>query len=342
MIDIIDKINTLLSEVTINDQKYNLIGLDYVMGIKVNDGVVGLVMNINAQNQKISGDLYKVVHNLVSSVAGISKVNIALTGVHAEKPSKQKIVLSGIKKVIAVVSGKGGVGKSTTAINLALALAQMNHKVGLADADVYGPSIPTMLGIKKKPESKDQKIIPIEKFGIKSMSLGFLVPEDSAVIWRGPMAVKALHQILYGTHWGQLDYLIIDMPPGTGDIHLSLAEHYQLDGVLIVSTPQTVALADAVRAIHMYQKVQIPIIGCVENMSYFLDPVTGNKNHIFGENGLKYLAQKMNLPLLAQIMMDIRIRQSSDLGQSVMYNEEIAKIYHDLADEVVAICNLKV
>ena len=278
------------------------------------------------------------MHELITQIPGITKVNIVLTGEQSySKPhaTKQKITLPEIKKVIAVASGKGGVGKSTTAVNLALALAKMGYKVGLADADIYGPSIPLMLGIDEKPEAEDQKMIPISKYGIKTMSLGYLVPRDSVVIWRGPMAVKALHQVLYGTNWGELDYLIIDMPPGTGDIHLSLAENYRIDGIIIVSTPQAVALADVSRAISMYQKVQIPILGCVENMSYFIDPDTGNKSYIFGQDGTKQLAHKLNLKMLAEISINMKIRALADLGKSAIEDDEIAEVYLKLAKQVI-------
>ena len=192
-----------------------------------------------------------------------------------------------------------------------------------------------MLGIDEKPEANDQKMMPISKYGIKTMSLGYLVPKDSAAIWRGPMAVKALHQVLYGTNWGELDYLIIDMPPGTGDIHLSLAENYRIDGVIIVSTPQVIALADVVRAISMYQKMHIPIIGCVENMSYFIDPDTGNKSYIFGQDGTKKLAHKLNLKMLAEISLDMKIRVMADLGKSAIEDNKIAEIYLNLAKQVI-------
>jgi ATP-binding protein involved in chromosome partitioning len=341
MIDIIKKINNLLSNVEINNQTLDLIKLKYIAGVKAKDGEVGIVLNVTKENHLQIEEIQKVVTNLVKDLPQVKKVNIVLTGDQEYKlvkqpiaVTKQKIILPGVKKIIAVASGKGGVGKSTTAVNLALALAQQGYKVGLADADIYGPSIPTLLGIKQKPESQEQKIIPIDKYGIKTMSIGYLIPEAAALAWRGAMVVKALYQVLHGTRWGDLDFLIIDMPPGTGDIHLSLAENYKIDGIVIVSTPQNVALADVTRAISMYKKVQIPIIGCVENMSYFLDPATGNKSYIFGQEGLKKIAKETDLALLAEIPLNIKIREQGDLGRSVMGNEELAKIYLNLATQI--------
>jgi ATP-binding protein involved in chromosome partitioning len=338
MINIINKINHLLGTITIKDKNCDLIVSQYISGVRVQDNEVGLAINITQENHQYIEEIQKKIHELLIQIHGIKKVNIVLTGEHnylKPNPIKQKVILPEIKKIIAVASGKGGVGKSTTAVNLALALSKIGYKVGLADADIYGPSIPTMLGIDEKPEANDQKMMPISKYGIKTMSLGYLVPKDSAAIWRGPMAVKALHQVLYGTNWGELDYLIIDMPPGTGDIHLSLAENYRIDGVIIVSTPQVIALADVVRAISMYQKMHIPIIGCVENMSYFIDPDTGNKSYIFGQDGTKKLAHKLNLKMLAEISLDMKIRVMADLGKSAIEDNKIAEIYLNLAKQVI-------
>ena len=338
MINIINKINHLLGTITIKDKNCDLIVSQYISGVRVQDNEVGLAINITQENHQYIEEIQKKIHELLIQIHGIKKVNIVLTGEHnylKPNPIKQKVILPEIKKIIAVASGKGGVGKSTTAVNLALALSKIGYKVGLADADIYGPSIPTMLGIDEKPEANDQKMMPISKYGIKTMSLGYLVPKDSAAIWRGPMAVKALHQVLYGTNWGELDYLIIDMPPGTGDIHLSLAENYRIDGVIIVSTPQVIALADVVRAISMYQKMHIPIIGCVENMSYFIDPDTGNKSYIFGQDGTKKLAHKLNLKMLAEISLDMKIRVMADIGKSAIEDNKIAEIYLNLAKQVI-------
>jgi len=338
MISITNKINHLLGTITIKDKNCDLIVSQYISGVRVQDNEVGLAINITQENHQYIEEIQKKIHELLIQIHGIKKVNIVLTGEHnylKPNPIKQKVILPEIKKIIAVASGKGGVGKSTTAVNLALALSKIGYKVGLADADIYGPSIPTMLGIDEKPEANDQKMMPISKYGIKTMSLGYLVPKDSAAIWRGPMAVKALHQVLYGTNWGELDYLIIDMPPGTGDIHLSLAENYRIDGVIIVSTPQVIALADVVRAISMYQKMHIPIIGCVENMSYFIDPDTGNKSYIFGQDGTKKLAHKLNLKMLAEISLDMKIRVMADLGKSAIEDNKIAEIYLNLAKQVI-------
>lgn len=334
----INKINNILRTISIDDKNCDLIVLEYVSGIKIQNNEISLVINITQENQQYIEEIQKKIRESLMQIPGTTKVNIVLTGEQSyTKPNntKQKITMPGVKKIIAVASGKGGVGKSTTAVNLALALSKIGYKVGLADADIYGPSVPIMLGIDEKPDAENQKMIPISKYGIKTMSLGYLVPRDSAVIWRGPMATKALHQILYGTNWGELDYLIIDMPPGTGDIHLSLAENYHIDGIIIVSTPQVIALADVTRAINMYQKTHIPIIGCVENMSYFIDQKSGNKSYIFGQDGTKQLAYKLGLKILAEIAINLKIRSMADLGVSALEDSEISKTYSELANQVI-------
>lgn len=334
-----NKIHDLLYNVSIDGKVWDL--AKYIAKLKIDGGEVSLVLDLGDLRLKNLSDIEKKIYKRLSVVDGVTKLNVAITGQQSQAqplPEKSKITLPKIKKIIAVASGKGGVGKSTTAANLALALAKLGYRVGLADADIYGPSIPTMLAISAKPESIEQKIVPIEKFGLKVMSFGFLIPENAAMIWRGPMVVKALHQVLHGTIWGELDYLIIDMPPGTGDIHLSLAENYRIDGVVIVSTPQQIALADVSRAINMYQKLGINIIGCVENMSYFLDPQTGNKSYIFGQDGLKQMADSMGLALIAEIPIEMAIRKSCDVGMSIMENKEIAVVYLELARRVTTLC----
>jgi len=245
-------------------------------------------------------------------------------------------VLPKVKNIIAVMSGKGGVGKSTVAANLALALAQGNAKVGLMDADIYGPSVPIMFGVRgERPmmmdmgENEKGKIVPLEKYGIKLMSIGLLVDEKSAVVWRGPMASSAIRQFVTDVFWDELDYLVIDMPPGTGDIHLTVLQTVPVTGAVIVTTPQDVALADAKKGIAMFGQAQlkVPIIGLVENMSYFTPAeLPGNKYYIFGKNGGKKLAEEYDLPLLGQIPLVQTIREGGDTGIPIMVsNDEVSK-----------------
>jgi len=235
-------------------------------------------------------------------------------------PGKGKV--PNVSNVFAVASGKGGVGKSTVAVNLALALARDGARVGLLDADIYGPSVPMMLGSNARPGMSDEeKIIPPQAFGIKMMSIGFLVPPDKAVIWRGPLVAQMVSQFLSDVDWGQLDYLVIDMPPGTGDAHLTLVQSIQLAGAVITTTPQDVAVADAIKGIRMFEEVKAPILGIIENMSYFVCPNCGEKYDIFGTGGGERTAREFGLELLGQIPIDPVIRQSGDIGHPVVVSQ---------------------
>ena len=239
-----------------------------------------------------------------------------------------------IANVIAVGSGKGGVGKSTTAVNLALALQREGARVGLLDADIYGPSIPSMLGVKGQPSIDDEKIVPKEAHGLKVMSIGFLVEEDSAMIWRGPMVTSALQQLLNDTAWGVLDYLVIDLPPGTGDIQLTLAQRIPVAGAVIVTTPQDIALLDARRALHMFRKVGVPVLGVVENMSTHICTACGHEEAIFGRDGGAQMAEDFEIPLLGRLPLAMEIRSSLDEGNPTVVKDphsNIADSYRDVA-----------
>ncbi|KAL7200835.1 hypothetical protein ACSBR1_032707 [Camellia fascicularis] len=254
----------------------------------------------------------------------------------------QGLKIKGVEDIIAVASGKGGVGKSTTAVNLAVALAnKCQLKVGLLDADVYGPSIPTMMKLHGKPEvSEDKKMIPIENHGVKCMSMGFLLSEKYApIVWRGPMVMKALEQMSRGVDWGNLDILVVDMPPGTGDAQISISQRLQLSGALIVSTPQDVALMDARRGVNMFSKVEVPILGLLENMSFFKCPHCGEPSHIFGKGGARKTADEMGLQFLGEIPLEVEIRSCSDEGVPVVISNPdstVSKAYGDVALKVVS------
>jgi ATP-binding protein involved in chromosome partitioning len=242
--------------------------------------------------------------------------------------------LKSIANIIAVGSGKGGVGKSTTAVNLALALQLEGARVGLLDADIYGPSIPSMLGVKGQPSTDGENIIPKEAHGLKVMSIGFLVEEDTAMIWRGPMVTSALQQLLGDTLWGTLDYLIIDLPPGTGDIQLTLAQRIPVSGAVIVTTPQDIALLDARRAVHMFRKVDVPVLGVVENMSTHICTACGHEEAIFGHGGGEEMAKDFDIPLLGRLPLTMEIRSSLDKGKPTMIDNldsSIAQSYRSLA-----------
>ncbi len=242
-----------------------------------------------------------------------------------------------IKNFIVVGSGKGGVGKSTVSINLAITLASKKHKVGLLDADIYGPSIPRMMGISEKPSAdSNKKILPYNKFSVKSMSIGNMVPEEKAIIWRGAMASSAIRQLLNDVQWGDLDYLIIDLPPGTGDIQLSLCQNIKINGALIVSTPQEISLIDVRKAIGMFQKVNVPILGIIQNMSYL--EINGSKNYLFGKNGAQKEAAKQKFEFLGDIPVNPKICESGDIGKPITTDKDskIFKIFTGICDQLIS------
>jgi ATP-binding protein involved in chromosome partitioning len=237
-------------------------------------------------------------------------------------PMSKQSEIPGIAAVIAVASGKGGVGKSTTAINLALGLRDLGLRVGLLDADIYGPSVPRLTGIREKPAlNDDKKMIPIQRFGLAIMSIGFLVEEDTAMIWRGPMVMSAITQMLRDVAWGTLDILVVDMPPGTGDAQLTLAQNVPLKGAVIISTPQDLSLIDARRGLAMFRKVNVPVLGIVENMSYFQCPHCGTRSDIFGHGGARHEAERLAVPFLGEIPLHMSIRVTSDSGTPVVESE---------------------
>ena len=251
---------------------------------------------------------------------------------------RAKAGVPGVGAIIAVASGKGGVGKSTTAVNLALGLAANGLKVGILDADIYGPSMPRLLGISGRPQTVDGKVLkPMENYGLKVMSMGFLVDEETPMIWRGPMVMSALTQMLREVEWGALDVLVVDMPPGTGDAQLTMAQAVPLAGAVIVSTPQDLALIDARKGLNMFHKVDVPLLGIVENMSYFLAPDTGNRYDIFGHGGARREAERLGVPFLGEVPLTMDVRESSDAGTPVVVSDPQgapAKVYREIAGKV--------
>lgn len=273
------------------------------------------------------------------TVSGIKNVSVQITTKVATHAAQRGVaLLPNVKNIVAVASGKGGVGKSTTAVNLALALAAEGAAVGILDADIYGPSQPMMMGIEGRPESEDGKTMdPMENYGVQVMSIGFLIDKDEAMIWRGPMATQALEQLLRQTNWGNLDYLIVDMPPGTGDIQLTLSQRVPMTGAVIVTTPQDIALLDAKKGIKMFEKVGVPILGIVENMAVHVCSQCGHKEHIFGMDGGKKMALNNGMDYLGALPLNIQIRQEADSGKPTVVADpdgDVAAIYKTIARQV--------
>jgi ATP-binding protein involved in chromosome partitioning len=306
--------------------------------------VVDVVLGFPAAGYK--DELAAKLKALVESVDGVAKARVNVSfAIQAHAVQKGVKTISGIKNIIAVASGKGGVGKSTTATNLALALSAEGAKVGVLDADIYGPSQPRMLGIHGKPESKDgQTLEPLVSYHVQTMSIGFLVDEETPMIWRGPMVTQALQQLLNDTNWSDLDYLVIDLPPGTGDVQLTLAQQVPVSGAVIVTTPQDIALLDARKGLKMFEKVEVPVLGIVENMSIHICSNCGHEEHIFGEGGGQRMAEQYDVDFLGALPLDIKIREQVDSGRPSVVAEpdgRIAQIYRDIARRTAAKLSLQ-
>jgi len=296
----------------------DVVSLGMIKDIKVNADTVSLTLVLTTPACPVREKFQADVRAAVASIPGVAKVELT-TGaqVRAARPFDDQ-GMSGVRNVVAVASGKGGVGKTTLSVNIAVALAQDGAKVGLMDADIYGPNVPLMMGLKALPALKDQKIVPAENFGVKVMSMGFLVKQEEAVIWRGPMLHGAINKFLKEVLWGDLDYLIVDLPPGTGDVQLSLSQSIPLSGTLIVTTPQEVALLDVRKSIAMFEKVKVPILGVVENMSSFLCPHCGKSTDIFAKGGGVRAAEVLKVPFLGEIPLVPEIRIGSDTGHPLV------------------------
>ena len=303
----------------------------------VKDGNVNIFLQVTGNETNIYKDILKLLKNNIEQIPGVLSVNIALTSNKNAKKPKKKFKIDA-KNIIAIASGKGGVGKSTFSVNLTLALKSIGKRVGLLDADIYGPSIPRMMGISEKPKMNDEKkLIPIENYGVKCMSIGFILDNEAPTIWRGPMVMKALEQMFNGVEWGNLDYLIIDLPPGTGDAQLSLAQSSKLSGSIVISTPQEIALTDARKGINMFKKVDVKILGIVENMSYFVCDNCNQKHFIFSKDGVKKEAENFKIPYLGNIPLDKKLGKQSDEGRPSIIddpNGEISKKYVSIAKEI--------
>ncbi len=310
-----------------------------IKNLRVDGGKVAFELELGYPAKSQHAALRERLSAAVRQLGGVSEVNVSVsTQVVSHAVQRGVQLLPSVKNIIAVASGKGGVGKSTTAVNLALALAAEGARVGLLDADIYGPSQPMMMGIEGRPESEDgQSMEPLENYGVQVMSIGFLIDPDEAMIWRGPMATQALEQLLRQTNWKELDYLIVDMPPGTGDIQLTLSQRVPMTGAVIVTTPQDIALLDARKGIKMFEKVGVPILGIVENMAVHVCSQCGHAEHIFGEGGGQKMASDYGMEYLGALPLDIHIRLQADSGRPTVVADpdgEVARLYKDVARKV--------
>jgi len=299
----------------------DIVGAGLVDDVQARDGLVQLVLRAERAHLPAMEALAREAEALLKRQPGVLNASVILTSHRPEPaaapPAAEKF-LKGVRHVIAVASGKGGVGKSTVAVNLAASLAALGHRTGLIDADIYGPSLPRMLGVSRKPEVVGSIMQPIEAFGLRCMSIGFLVPEDQAMVWRGPMIMGALTQMLGQTNWGELDVMVVDLPPGTGDAQLTLSQKVTLAGAVIVSTPQDIALIDARRGVAMFEKVGVRVLGVVENMSYFACPHCGEVSTPFGHGGARAEAEKLGVPFLGEVPLLLDVRESGDAGTPIV------------------------
>ena len=344
--DLKQKILQALTEIKLVGMSKNIVELNLVSGINIKNGNVQFSIELDENYINQASDLIKKSQKIVLDLPGVNSA-IAIPTSHKklsrlkqESPSiDEEKNIPGISKIIAVASGKGGVGKSTTAINLAISIKNNGYNVGILDADIYGPSLPKLIGSNQKPKSDGKKLNPINAFGLQVMSIGFLVPDDSPTIWRGPMVISALTQLLTQVSWQNLDFLIIDLPPGTGDIQLSLAQKANLSGSIIVSTPQDLALIDARKGLNMFRKVDVPVLGIIENMSFFICPSCNEQTNIFGNGGAKKEAEDLGVDFLGAIPLDSEIRSTSDEGMPITEKNDKSpqsKIYNNIAKTIIS------
>jgi ATP-binding protein involved in chromosome partitioning len=305
------------------DLHKDIVALGFVKNVRIADGTVAFVVELTTPACPVKDLLRDQARAAVLAIPGVSRVDVEMTANvrAAGRPELGRAPVEGVKNVIAVGAGKGGVGKTTVAVNLAIALARRGSRVALLDGDMYGPNVPIMLGLQTQLEMDGEKILPAERYGIQAVSMGFLTQDDAPVIWRGPMLHGAIQQFFRDVRWKDVDYLIVDMPPGTGDVALSLSQTVPVAGAVLVTTPQVVSLADTRRAIQMYRKLNIPAIGLIENMSYFACPGCGRESDIFGKGGGERLAEEMSVPFLGSIPLQETVRAGSDSGVPIVESD---------------------
>jgi len=358
-----DALRAALREIKDPASGRDIVSAGLVEGIQLRDGLVQVTLLTDRAHAAAMEPVRRAAQALLARQPGVTNATAILTAHkgpspasttgarqgnapppgagHAHGPAggaaKAPLLLPDVKAIVAVASGKGGVGKSTVAVNLAVSLARQGHRTGLLDADIYGPSLPRMLGVHRKPEVRDDQMIPLQAWGLSCMSIGFLVDEETPMIWRGPMVMGALEQMLGQVSWGPLDVLVVDMPPGTGDAQLTMAQRVSLTGAVIVSTPQDIALLDARRGVKMFEKTLVPVLGLVENMSFFCCPNCGHRTDIFGHGGARIEAGNLGIEFLGEIPLLLDIRTASDAGTPIAAqapDSEAAKAYDQLARRV--------
>ncbi len=313
-----DQVLGVLKKVQDPDLRKDIVSLGFIRNLKVQGGSVAFDLNLTTPACPVKDQMRDEAVELVKALPGVQNVDVKMTAEVRQAPQLDKSSLKGVRNIVAVGSGKGGVGKSTIAVNIAAALAAAGARVGLLDGDIYGPTTPIMLGLDLPPKSIGNRMIPQEAAGLKFISMGLLVKSEQPLIWRGPMAHKALQQCLFDVDWGELDYLVVDLPPGTGDVHLTLAQAVPLTGAVIVSTPQDVGLRISMKTLRMFQQTRVPILGIVENMSYYICPHCDSRDYIFGQGGGKRAAEQLGIPFLGEVPLDLAIRTQSDIGVPIV------------------------
>jgi len=335
-----EQVLAALSQVREPELGRDLVTLNMIKELAVNGPRVSFTVELTTPACPLKEQIEREAREAVMRIPGVEQVDMRLiSNVRAHASGSAQGAIPGVKNIIAVASGKGGVGKSTVAANLAVALAQAGAQVGLLDADIYGPSIPMMLGVTDKPKESDGHFLPPLHHGVKVMSIGFFLDLNTAVVWRGPMVGKAIQELIRGADWGELDYMVVDLPPGTGDAQLTLCQSVPVTGAVIVTTPQDVALSDVLKAIAMFEKVKIPMLGIIENMSYFVCPHCNQRTEIFKYGGGRAASQRLNIPFLGEIAIDPAIAVSSDAGEPLVVrapNSPQSKQFHEVAGQVAA------